>query len=153
MIYFAQAVDGGPIKISCSQDIDNRLLQLKDHYGRPIALLATKPGDFDTEAEIHARFAHLRLGRTEQFRPAPELMEFIGRPLLTAPDPDAIEPMPPKNPRNEKNRQTYRLDPETLRRLSWIASYFSISETTAVKFAIAETFFRLSGEEVPVKHE
>ncbi len=33
-------------------------------------------------------------GRTEQFRPAPELMEFIGRPLLVGVNPDAVEAMP-----------------------------------------------------------
>ena len=41
-------------------------------------------GDRSTEAEIHGRFAHLRFGRTEQFRPEPDLMTFINRPLFAA---------------------------------------------------------------------
>jgi hypothetical protein len=32
------------------------------------------------EQQIHERFSHLRFGRKEQFRPGPDLMEFIGLP-------------------------------------------------------------------------
>lgn len=100
MIYFAQGVGGGPVKIGYSEDVDARLCQLESHYGQPLALLATMPGDFETEAEIHKRFAHLRFARSgrrgvnpEQFRPAADLMAFIGRPLLVAANPDATEAM------------------------------------------------------------
>jgi len=95
MIYFAQAIDGGPVKIGYSADVMARARQLESHYGRPLAILATMKGDRPEEAELHARFAHLRLGRTEQFRPAPDLMAFIGRPLLVGANPDAVEAMPP----------------------------------------------------------
>jgi hypothetical protein len=90
MIYYAQ-LPTGDIKIGCSADVETRLDQLEGHYGAELALLATMEGDRSTEAEIHARFAHLRLGRTEQFRPGADLMEFIGKPLLVGANPDAVE--------------------------------------------------------------
>jgi hypothetical protein len=93
LIYFAQPVAGGPIKIGCSGNVEARLGQLEAHYGCRLSLLATMPGDRRTEAEIHARFAHLRFGRTEQFRPEADLMAFIGRPLLVGANPDAVEAM------------------------------------------------------------
>jgi hypothetical protein len=98
MIYFVQPVDGGPVKIGTAVDVDRRIAQLEAHYKRPLALLATLPGDSEVETEIHERFDHLRLKRRnrrgrqpEQFRPAADLMAFIGRPLLVDPNPDAVE--------------------------------------------------------------
>lgn len=80
MIYFAQPLDGGPIKIGHNQDVPTRLAQLEAPYGRPLALLATLPGDRAEEQAIHRRLAHLRLDRRgsrgtrpEQFRPAADL--------------------------------------------------------------------------------
>lgn len=93
MIYALQPTDGGPVKIGFSADVDTRRAQLESHYGKRLALLATMPGGREEEAEIHARFSHLRLGRTEQFRPAADLMAFLGRPLLVDANPDAVEAM------------------------------------------------------------
>jgi hypothetical protein len=97
VIYFMQATDGGPVKIGHSADVPTRVRQLASHYRKPLAVLATMDGDREEEAEIHARFAHLRFGRTEQFRPASELMAFIGRPLLVGPNPETVEAMAPAN--------------------------------------------------------
>ena len=91
VIYFLQPIDGGPVKIGHTADVAARLHQLELHYGRPMALLATMEGGRNEEQALHERFAHLRLGRTEQFRPDRELMEFIGRPLLVGANPDAVE--------------------------------------------------------------
>jgi hypothetical protein len=93
VIYFIQSVDGGPIKIGSTDNLRERLKALEVHYGRPLALLATMPGDREREAEIHAQFSHLRFGRTEQFRPASDLMDFINRPLLVYPSPNTVEAM------------------------------------------------------------
>jgi hypothetical protein len=90
MIYFAQ-LPTGAIKIGFTDGLEARLSGLANHYGTELALLATMPGDRSVEAEIHERFSHLRLGRTEQFRPAADLMAFIGKPLLVDPNPDAVE--------------------------------------------------------------
>jgi hypothetical protein len=95
LIYFAQTPTGS-IKIGCTENLDVRLDQLRAHYGAELALLATMPGDRSTEAEIHGRFAHLRFGRSEQFKPARELMEFIGKPLLVGADPEMVEAAPRK---------------------------------------------------------
>jgi hypothetical protein len=93
-VYFMQPTDGGPVKIGFTDDLDARHKQLERHYGKPLTILATIEGGPDEERELHARFSHLRLGRTEQFRPAFDLMSFIGRPLLVGANPDAVEAMP-----------------------------------------------------------
>lgn len=116
MIYFAQDLDGGPIKIGFSTDVTARIHQLELSYNRPLALLATMPGDMAREAEIHHRFAHLRLegrGRRgchpEQFRPAADLMAFIGRPFLVSPNPDAVELMISRSALNDDGRDDTRV--------------------------------------------
>lgn len=96
MIYFVQPLDGGPVKIGFTDNLPARLKQLEHHYQTPLAVLATMDGDRARETEIHDQFSHLRFGDSEQFRPAPELMEFIGRPLLVGPNPDAVEAMEPR---------------------------------------------------------
>ena len=94
MVYFMQSVDGGPIKIGCSINLQQRREKLEQEYGTPLAVLATIDGGRAEEQAIHARFSHLRLGRSEQFRPGSDLLAFIGRPLLVGPNPDAVEAMP-----------------------------------------------------------
>lgn len=94
MIYFVQSIDGGPIKIGFTDNLERRLVELEYHYGESLAVLATMPGDKSVERSIHDRFMHLRFDRTEQFRPAFDLMTFIGRPLLVSPNLEAIEAMP-----------------------------------------------------------
>jgi hypothetical protein len=74
-------------------------------------------GDREREADIHGRFAHLRLGRTEQFRPGADLMAFIGRPLLVNPDPDAVE----IHPNRPLKTRAAKLDAGLLRRAKTIA--------------------------------
>lgn len=93
MVYVCQPTTGGPVKIGHSADVPARIRQLEAHYGRPLALLATLPGGLEEEQAIHRRFAHLRLGRTEQFRPGADLMAFLGRPLLAAADVTTFEAM------------------------------------------------------------
>jgi hypothetical protein len=94
VIYFAQANKGGPVKIGCTSNMELRRRTLEAHYGRKLELLATMEGGFPREMEIHKMFAHIRLGRTELFRPERELFEFIGRPELASADPGAVDVMP-----------------------------------------------------------
>ncbi len=96
MIYFVQPVTGGPIKIGATVNVERRRLQLEARYGCSLVILATMEGDQDREREIHARFAHLRLGQTEQFQPAADLMDFIERPLLVNPNADTVQSIPMK---------------------------------------------------------
>jgi len=94
MIYFLQSTTGGTIKIGHSVDVDARRIQLEAHYGQPLALLATMPGGRPEERAIHERFSHLRYGQTEQFHPAADLLDFIGRPLFASAMP-VVEVMQP----------------------------------------------------------
>ena len=78
MLFFMQPADGnGPVNIGYASDVASRHRQLQEHYGRPLPPLAVLPGDRVEEARLHARFAHLRHGRTEQFRPGPEIASFL----------------------------------------------------------------------------
>lgn len=94
MIYFAQIASDGPVKVGFTDDLPTRRKALENLYGCRLTILATMQGGRDEERAIHNRFAHLRLGRTEQFRPAAELMAFIGRPLLVGVNSDTVEVMP-----------------------------------------------------------
>lgn len=96
MIYFAQ-LETGSIKIGTSENVDARIRQLEGHYGAPVALLATIPGGPKEERQLHERFSAFRLGRTEQFRPVREILEFIGLPVLVSQNPDAVEVLEPAN--------------------------------------------------------
>jgi hypothetical protein len=94
-VYFAQDPIGGAIKIGCTNDVPARIRSLESHYGRSLALRATIEGDLEEERLIFERFAHLRFGRTEQFRPAADLMAFIGLPPDDDIDPDLVVAMVP----------------------------------------------------------
>lgn len=100
MIYFAQPVGGGPVKIGTAVDVDLRIAQLELQYGLSLVVLATIPGGHEEEADIHERFAHLRFARRgrrgqcpEQFRPDPELMSFIGVKSPVGVDVASVEAM------------------------------------------------------------
>jgi hypothetical protein len=97
-----QGVEGGPVKIGYTGNLAIRHRQLEKRYGRDLVILTTIPGGLNEEAEIHTQFAHLRLKgkgrrgrRIEQFRPAVDLMEFVGRSLLVGLNPDAVELVEP----------------------------------------------------------
>ena len=76
MVYFAQ-FPTGLIKIGVTDNLEARLPELAYDYGVDLTLLATMPGDRSTKHEVHQRFADLRVGRTDQFEPGPDLMDFI----------------------------------------------------------------------------
>ena len=77
MIYFMQPVDGGPVKIGHSEDVDRRRRQLAWGYGKPLTLLKVMPGGREEERAMHDRFAAYRIDNSELFEPSHELMEFI----------------------------------------------------------------------------
>jgi hypothetical protein len=157
VIYFVQSTDGGPIKIGCTVDMDIRLKALERHYGQPLAVLATMPGWWEEERTIHARFAAHRMGRTEQFRPDAEIMEFIGRPLLACPDPDAAEVMTKRVPQPKpwqiaKQRHRVQMSwPCTPEFAEWVRE-FARSEGEYINDIISkavEHMARLEGYPVP----
>lgn len=93
MIYFCQSLEGGPIKIGCSDNVEQRIRSLEVTYGRHLTLLATMPGDVERETEIQDQFAHLRIGHTEQFRPGADLLKFIGQPVPESVIPESVQAM------------------------------------------------------------
>lgn len=75
-VYFVLDERAGEIKIGFSHDIDRRLGELR-REGREPRVLATIPGDKQTEQAMHARFAAERIGETEWFRASDRLLRFI----------------------------------------------------------------------------
>jgi hypothetical protein len=76
LVYFIQAGEGGSIKIGWSQKIPQRRASLQTANARRLVVLGAVPGTRETEAALHARFAHLRM-EGEWFRNAPELHAFL----------------------------------------------------------------------------
>lgn len=89
-VYFLRRADGvGPIKIGCSRYPDERRLQIGYFVKHPILLLASAPGGYGDEREIHRQFADHRtvnpdlptrpysMGGSEWFAPVPELLALI----------------------------------------------------------------------------
>lgn len=76
-IYFAQAGDGGPIKIGFTgRPMAERAAQLKSSNHEPIKVLAVIEGSRSDEEVLHARFAaHRRTG--EWFSPHASLLRFV----------------------------------------------------------------------------
>lgn len=80
MIYFVQAIDGGPIKIGTTGRLSTRLKQLGIEFGKDLRLLAVMDGSFEEEKSLHKRFAHLRIAPSalnERFEPDASLLGFI----------------------------------------------------------------------------
>ena len=74
-IYFLRM--GDLIKIGVTQDVNQRIKSYsKTEYPYKPELLATCPGGFAKEKELHARFAHARV-KGEWFSQVPELMQYI----------------------------------------------------------------------------
>jgi uncharacterized protein (DUF1778 family) len=103
MIYFMQPTNDkwGPIKIGYTNDLVFRHRALQFQYGRKFKILKSIPGTLEDEAAIHERFARLRLmhpptgGRpTEQFRPGPELAEFLKDCAVIDIPPDGVAVVP-----------------------------------------------------------
>jgi Meiotically up-regulated gene 113 len=85
-VYFVRC--GELIKIGTSTDVYGRVNSIRTMTPLPLELLAVAAGSRAEEADIHARFAHLRQ-HGEWFTAAPELLSFIaevppmdGRDLL-----------------------------------------------------------------------
>jgi hypothetical protein len=83
-VYFAQGVDGGPIKIGLSVDVQHRVRTLQS--GSPVALdlLCSIPGTEETEATLHDLFASGRLHGEWFHEDTPMLAEAIE--IILAPD-------------------------------------------------------------------
>lgn len=75
-VYFVQALDGGPIKIGTSNDVNKRVASLQTGSPMPLRLVGSLPGGRALEKEIHARLCAHRL-RGEWFAESPEVIAAI----------------------------------------------------------------------------
>jgi hypothetical protein len=76
-VYFAQSINGGPIKIGCAVDVEKRLKSLQVGSPTPLKLLGVLyGGGRKKENELHKRFATQRL-EGEWFAVSGDLMEEI----------------------------------------------------------------------------
>jgi len=98
-VYFMRRVDGtGPIKIGCSDYPKSRAAQLSSDYGCAIEVLATVPGDFIDERNLHLKLARYRCappfgrqserktpvgGHSEWFEPSPAVLAVLGEAVAT----------------------------------------------------------------------
>jgi hypothetical protein len=82
VVYFVRS--GDSIKIGHATNFKDRLRTLQTGNENPLEVLAAVAGL--NEYEIHQRFAHLRT-RGEWFKAEPELLEFIVKLKMEAPEP------------------------------------------------------------------
>ena len=75
-VYFVAAEHSGKIKIGCSDDPDARIVAMQTGCPVRLKLLATIPGGFEKEKELHGRFAHLRTAG-EWFGAGDDLVAFL----------------------------------------------------------------------------
>lgn len=94
-VYFAQAGDGGPVKIGFSRSGPGRIKDLQIACPWDLRLIGVMAADgMDAERRLHQRFASARI-RGEWFEPTPELLAFVAD---HAPTPDSAEWRPHKLP-------------------------------------------------------
>lgn len=74
VVYYIQ-IEPGVVKIGTSRDALTRLR--KYGTGAKARVLAIEWGGRDLELQRHAEFAHLRIGKAEHFRVAPDLVAHI----------------------------------------------------------------------------
>lgn len=75
-VYYLQS-ESGNIKIGFSAHLQKRIGKLQEEHG-PLALLATEPGGWHREKELHRKFAAHRIRPDrEWFRPGGDLLEHI----------------------------------------------------------------------------
>ena len=73
VVYYVK-LTGGRIKIGWTSNLDQRLRTFR---ARASDVLAIEAGGQPVEAQRHRQFAHLRIGRSEEFRESPTLLNHI----------------------------------------------------------------------------
>ena len=77
LIYFVQAVTGGPIKIGIAQDPPRRLWRIQSGNPSRLRITHTMPGSLEVERTLHKRFKAHRL-EGEWFVATPALARLAG---------------------------------------------------------------------------
>lgn len=89
VIYFVQSGHGA-VKIGFSHNPAGRISSIQGIAADEVRLLGLMEGDIDVERQLHKQFADCRI-RGEWFRPASELLAFIGElPKITMPPNRAV---------------------------------------------------------------
>lgn len=83
-VYFAQAGDGGAIKIGHAANLARRISALQTGSATPLTLLGVADGGAETERRYHQLFAAHHL-RGEWFAPADEIVAEAARHPVPAP--------------------------------------------------------------------
>ena len=80
-VYFVQAGPGGPVKIGRAKDVDKRMAGLQTACPYRLQLLGVIECDHVSsyEAELHERFAELRIDRSEWFNWAPAIADTVAK--------------------------------------------------------------------------
>jgi hypothetical protein len=86
VVYFVQAISGGPIKIGVSRNLGSRLASLQGAHAEQLVVLRTIRGTIREEAFLHRKFAALHMSG-EWFRPDTTLLAFISNPHRFMPRP------------------------------------------------------------------
>lgn len=143
MIYFMQSESGGPVKIGYSCDVERRRHEHESHYGRTMVVLCTMDGGKAKERAIHRKFKHLRLGRTEQFRPEPELLEFVRCPLHVSANGDVVEAIIPR-----EYALAIRFTEQDKTEFEAIRTQFGLTSiAAAVRYAMHDLYLKIKKEE------
>ena len=85
LVYFIQPVDGGPIKIGCTHNLDQRFDEISAHSPLPLTVLGFIHGHRAAEQHLHGLFAADRL-HGEWFRPSQQLCDLAAGRLFLAAD-------------------------------------------------------------------
>lgn len=90
-IYFLRPIGQvGPIKIGCSSHPKNRLEGLMSWAPIPLEIIATIPGDFDLEKNIHECFAE-DFSHHEWFHASDRVADFVGKVAAGVPVEEAVD--------------------------------------------------------------
>ena len=73
VVYYVR-LTGQRIKIGWTADLDTRM---KSFRARAADILALEPGGYEVETRRHRQFAHLRIGRSEEFAESDEMLAHI----------------------------------------------------------------------------
>lgn len=95
IVYFIYTPDRQYIKIGCTKNLAQRLIQLGFDWRfrwnmqgskMEYQLIGFIEGERDVEKAIHLRFAKYRPGKSEEFEIEPELIDWILRNAIPAPN-------------------------------------------------------------------
>lgn len=118
-IYFLRPVGQvGPIKIGCSSHPQARLDALMTWAPIPLEIIATVPGDFNLEKNIHECFA-ADFSHHEWFHASDRVVEFVGKVAAGVPVHEAVDLTKRTKILNGKHDPKVKLRTSYSQKFSW----------------------------------